>query len=255
MSTTGFLNAWGTYERGGDVFDVGMGGTPASVNQHGLNMAQAHAIGRGRGIRFTSLNDEGTSVNVELSLIGYTLDNTNAIANGYYIRNGRPYVWYVDFQISYDGGNSYEPYDMDKEIASHHWEQNLAYADSSLHTPNSGGWETSTIEWDSLLNLPDTYTHLMVEVRSERPLPERYRNIYTREQVMRIVTYKPMAIRKSGTFRSLNRDSGFLMIRKSGSWNDISEMEIDDVGNTGTGAHRIRQSGQWVQQGIIGNET
>ena len=66
-------------------------------------------------------------------------------------------------------------------------------------------------------------------------------------------TLKPWAIRKSGIFKTLNRPSGIFQQRKSG-WQDISEQPANAVGQAVTAPHRIRQSGQWIGQGQIGQE-
>ena len=65
-------------------------------------------------------------------------------------------------------------------------------------------------------------------------------------------TYKPMAIRKSNVFKTLNRASGFIRIRKSNNWKDISEETLPE-GEPNKGKNRIRKSGAWRKQSKIGN--
>lgn len=64
-------------------------------------------------------------------------------------------------------------------------------------------------------------------------------------------TYKPMAIRKSNSFKTLNRDSGFIKIRKSNQWEDKSS-ETYPEGQEGKGKNRIRKKNVWKQQSKIG---
>ena len=76
-------------------------------------------------------------------------------------------------------------------------------------------------------------------------------NIYSIQQV--IPDFRPWGIRKSGVLKSLNKDSGFLKIRKSNSWKDIQKYSYDKVGKENQGTSRIRKNGKWLGQGKIGN--
>lgn len=64
---------------------------------------------------------------------------------------------------------------------------------------------------------------------------------------------KPWAIRKSGIFKTLNRQSGFFKQRKDG-WKDVSGQPTTAVGKSVSAPHRIRKSGQWLGQGQIGQQ-
>lgn len=65
-------------------------------------------------------------------------------------------------------------------------------------------------------------------------------------------TFRPWAIRTSNVFRSLDTAQKAFKIRKSSSWQDVSEMNVSDTGVTNAGKHRIRKSGSWKGQGRIG---
>lgn len=65
---------------------------------------------------------------------------------------------------------------------------------------------------------------------------------------------KPWAVRKSGVFKTHNRPSGFLKIRKSGTFVDKSEMLESDVNQQNKGSSRIRKSGSFVGQNKIGQQ-
>lgn len=60
-------------------------------------------------------------------------------------------------------------------------------------------------------------------------------------------SYKPMSIRKGNTWRTLNTSSGFIRIRKNGSWVNKSQENSGTINNINTGSNRIRKSGNWRQ--------
>lgn len=65
---------------------------------------------------------------------------------------------------------------------------------------------------------------------------------------------KPWAIRKSGVFKTHNRPSGYMKIRKSGTFVDKSEILESDVNQPNKGSSRIRNSGSFVGQNKIGQQ-
>lgn len=65
---------------------------------------------------------------------------------------------------------------------------------------------------------------------------------------------KPWAIRKSGVFKTHNRPSGYMKIRKSGTFVDKSEILEIDVNQPNKGSSRIRKSGSFVGQNKIGQQ-
>lgn len=60
-------------------------------------------------------------------------------------------------------------------------------------------------------------------------------------------TYRPFAIRKSGAFKDLNSNSGFIKIRKSGTYQDKSQENASTIRAVDTGHNRIRSGGKWKQ--------
>lgn len=66
------------------------------------------------------------------------------------------------------------------------------------------------------------------------------------------VAIKPWAIRKSGTFKTLNRPSGFFKRRVNGSFTDKSNQHVYDINKPNQGSHRIRKSSVWTGQNKIG---
>lgn len=59
--------------------------------------------------------------------------------------------------------------------------------------------------------------------------------------------YVPMAIRKSGAWKSLNANNGFIHIRKSNAWVDKSKENTGTQRHENTGHNRIRKAGKWLQ--------
>lgn len=77
---------------------------------------------------------------------------------------------------------------------------------------------------------------------------------YTRTHWYVNANIKPWAVRKSGVFKTHNRPSGFLKIRKSGTFVDKSEMLESDVNQQNKGSSRVRKSGSFVGQNKIGQQ-
>jgi len=106
------------------------------------------------GFKFNSLNDAGTSVNIELSLVGYGSDaNGKAILNQKYVQGNWTYDWYVDVYYSTDNQASWATAEQNILVAKHASTQALAY---------TGNWSSSTIKWNKTFNLPNNFTHLKI---------------------------------------------------------------------------------------------
>lgn len=59
--------------------------------------------------------------------------------------------------------------------------------------------------------------------------------------------YVPMSIRKN-EWKSLNKNNGFIKIRKSSSWVDMSKENNNTMRQPNQGHNRIRRGGAWLQQ-------
>lgn len=239
-----WLEAWGTFSKTGPYNNVAMGGSP-NGSIHGLDLAQAKAKGYGSGVNFESLNDAGTSVKIELSLIGYAVSNNmQVLMNQKYVIGNFTYDWYVDVYVSTNNGASYQSLEKNILVARHASNQTLAYR---------GAWDKSNVRWSKTYhNLPSNFTHLKIEVRGDEPA-QRHQNTYTRQQVIPPpATFKPWAIRKSGAWKSLDNLKGRFSIRSKGQWVDKSEDSLADVGKVGKGHNRIRKNNQFKQQGRLG---
>lgn len=61
------------------------------------------------------------------------------------------------------------------------------------------------------------------------------------------LTYIPMSIRKSGSWKDLNSNNGEIKRRISNSWSDKSEENVETSRDINKGKNRIRRSGNWRQ--------
>lgn len=59
--------------------------------------------------------------------------------------------------------------------------------------------------------------------------------------------YKPMSIRKGGNYKSLDKNNGFIRIRKNGSYVDKATESKATQLQADKGHNRIRRSGSWLQ--------
>lgn len=59
--------------------------------------------------------------------------------------------------------------------------------------------------------------------------------------------YVPMSIRKSNNWKSLNKNNGFIHIRKGVNWVDKSKENKNTERQANHGHNRIRRSGSWLQ--------
>lgn len=235
-----FIECWGTYAATGPYNNVVMIGSPSATFK-GLNLSQAKSAGYGKGIEF-SYNSNDNTLKTHINLIGYASDTKmNYLSNQHYVSGNFTYDWYCDYYYSVDNGNSYVKIKSEL-VASHASTQGLAYVDD---------WVKSHINHATILSLPQNFTHVKIEVRGDEPA-QRHQNIYTREVI--ITDFKPWAIRKLNTFKSLDRDSGFFKIRKSGNYVDKSKMQQSDTNQENKGTARIRKSGKWVGQIKIGDD-
>lgn len=248
--------AWGTYANSGAPLDVGFVGGP-STSVLGFDLTKAKQAGYGWGINFNPLVNDGTKVRVDINLIGIPLKNGRwsgntgagyASPNGGITASGWTYKWFVDFYYSTDNGRTYKPIQTDIEVASHDTPMALAYNEQT----GISHWTNAHIKTAYNLTVPSNMTHIKVEVRGEDPA-QRHQNIYGREIIIPpIITLKPWAIRKSGQFKTLHRQTGRFQVRKSGRWGERSSVVATDVGKPNVGTSRLRRNRQFVCQNKIG---
>jgi|GEM_PF-1240678 len=99
---------------------------------------------------------------------------------------------------------------------------------------------------------PPNITWIRIEIKGEGNIAVR--PVYSFLPFNHLIPeFRPMAVRKSGNWRSLDHDSGFLNIRKSGSWQEIPKISESDATVINQGSSRIRKSGNWRAQSKIGD--
>lgn len=59
--------------------------------------------------------------------------------------------------------------------------------------------------------------------------------------------YIPMSLRKSNTWKSLDKEKGFIKTRLKGKWSDRGGEDYNTIKAANKGHNRIRQGGKWVQ--------
>lgn len=230
---------WGTYSRTGPYNNVAMGGSPAGA-MYGLDLSQAKNAGYGKGVQFT-YDAKANNVKIEINLIGFACNQAmQYLPNQHYVQGNFTYDWYGDFYYSTDGGRNYTLVKQEL-IARHASNQGLAYVDN---------WRLSNVNYATIISLPANFTHVKIEVRGDEPA-QRHQNVYTRQIV--ISNYKPWAIRKGGTWTSLNKPSGRFIIRHGNNWEDKSNELLSDAGKDNKGHNRIRKNGVWKQQNKLGS--
>lgn len=104
---------------------------------------------------------------------------------------------------------------------------------------------TSTIEYEQIPANTDAQCQLLRKPKPTEPVPP----------TPPVDTdIKPWAIRKSNTWKTLDRPSGFFKIRRAVNYVNKSTSAISTVGKVNQGTHRIRRSGNWLGQNKIGND-
>lgn len=233
-----WMNFHGAYNNTGPYANVVIGGNPGSTGDFGAPLDTAHASGYGYGINFV---DNGNySVTIQLNLVGYSVSDGGVyLPNMRYVQWGGRYNYILVVGVSNNGGASYRDI-YNQIIFSHGDTWSLLYL---------SGWQTTAAnsQWSGTMTIPSDTTHVRVELKGEdATFP--YANIYEIEKI--ITKFRPWAVRKGGTFRSLNNPTGWLKKRKSGKWADIETMS--EAGQANKGTSRIRKSGTWVGQNKIG---
>lgn len=233
---------YGAYNNTGPYNNVVLGGAPGDTGPFGVPLAIAHASGYGRGINFSDNGNYG--VTFTLDLVPYSVTNAQQyVANGYYIGSTSvTYNYFIIISKSTDNQQSWTQLTHEK-IFTHTGQMCFIYR---------AGWDGTAraSQWNKFIQLSNDTTHVKIELQGEdATLP--YSNVYSIQQI--IPDFRPWGIRKNGVLKSLNKDSGFLKIRKSNTWKDIPKYTYDKVGKENQGTSRIRKNGKWLGQGKIGN--
>lgn len=233
---------YGAYDNTGPYANVVLGGSPDNTGPFGAPLAAAHASGYGKGINFIDNGNYG--VTFILDLVGYSItDAQQYIANGYYVGDTSfTYNYFIIVSKSTDNQASWTEL-LREKIFTHTGQMPLNYLP---------GWDGTAraSQWSKFIQLSNDATHVKIELQGE-DVTFPHSNIYSIQQV--IPDFRPWGIRKGGVLKSLNKDSGFLKIRKSNSWKDIPKYSYDKAGKENQGTSRIRKNGKWLGQRKIGN--
>ena len=233
---------YGAYDNTGPYANVVLGGSPDNTGPFGAPLAIAHASGYGKGIDFTDNGNYG--ITFILNLVGYAItDDQKYMADGYYVGDtSDTYNYFINVFKSTDNQQSWTQL-LREKIFMHTGQMTLNYLQ---------GWDVTAraSQWSKFIQLSNDTTHVKIELQGEY-VTFPHSNIYSIQQV--IPDFRPWGIRKSGVLKSLNKDSGFLKIRKSNSWKDTPKYSYDKVGKENQGTSRIRKNGKWLGQGKIGN--
>lgn len=233
---------YGAYDNTGPYGNVVLGGSPDNTGPFGAPLATAHALGYGKGINFTDNGNYG--VTFILDLVGYGItDDQQYVADGYYVgATSFTYNYFIIVSKSTDNQQSWTQL-LREKIFTHTGQMPLNYRE---------GWDVTAraSQWSKFIQLSNDTTHVKIELQGE-DVTFPHSNIYSIHQV--IPDFRPWGIRKSGVLKSLNKESGFLKIRKSNSWKDIPKYSYDKAGKENQGTSRIRKNGKWVGQRKIGD--
>ena len=235
----------GGYNNTGNFFNVILGGAPGAVGFGGIPLGMAHSSNVGKGIGF---DGDYSSLSVKLDLTGYATDDIgSAVLDTRYVHYGGAYDWFIDIQYSTDSQGSWQTLLPHTKIFSHDASQDweLSYRGSWLRTAQNSQYEKTG------LSIPTNTTHVRVSLTGDNPTQSTW-VVYPINKV--IQNYKPMAIRKSGTWKTLNVPSGFIKRRVSSTWKDDSTENLGTKGAVNSGHNRIRKSSRWLQQGPLGNK-
>lgn len=236
---TAWKDFYGSYMRSGAPYNVALGGSPNGTGPYDVDLTTAHNNGYGYGIRFTN---SGYKVTAQLNLIGYAIrDNSKWVSTSpSYAQYGGTYDYALTIQISKDGGDNYTDTVFNQWIFSHGDTWGMAYNGSWLTTARKS-------QWTGNFTVPVGTTHVKFTLTAENPRdvdPVVF-------PITDIITdFRPWAIRKSGTWVSLDNEGYHFKIRQGGKWIDTPKYQNANAENEGSS--RIRHSGKWYSQSKVG---
>lgn len=202
----------------------------------------------GNGVSISTVAENTYRFN--LSLVGYAISATAGqfFASYYAGTRADEYQWIIKAAISYET-------DKEKEQANytHLFQENLKrmyYGGDPLYQyPNwsSYAYENTTT---NTFTASKTDAWIRLEIYGKPAVEPLYAYF---KLAAALQDYRPMAIRKSGAWKSLNTDSGFLNKRENGAWKAIPLISEADANQPNKGSSRIRKEGVWKAQSKIGN--
>ncbi|WP_321383198.1 hypothetical protein [uncultured Enterococcus sp.] len=258
---------YGGYAHTGNYGDVYLMGSPNSriTNFNGdVPLDEAHSNGFGYGIGF---ENDGYDVTIALNLVTVSMQRGDGLIpriynrpgeaqDGCYVFESGEYHWVFQIDVSADNQGSWT--NLHRGISfTHQWQ--------FQHIYSPGG---STASWGHYYNPAHNWLHTARNSQFQRmfPIPENTTHVrftitgedsaYVGSAIFPIEVlipdFRPMAIRKSGKFLTLDRETGFLNRRVNGSWEEIPKMKLGEQGEANVGTSRIRKGGTWKGQSKIG---
>ncbi|EGO8428651.1 hypothetical protein P0E66_13960 [Enterococcus faecalis] len=202
----------------------------------------------GKGVSVTEISKDVYRFN--LSLVGYAISAATGkyLASYYFGDRSTEYQWIIKVALSYDAVT-----DPKKAKYTQLFQENFKkkyYGGDPLYGYTN--WHTKAYEGTTSNTFTATTKDcwIRIEIYGEPAVTPLYAYF---KLASAIEDFRPFAIRKGNTFKSLDTAKGFLRIRKSGSWKEIPKMSYGDVGKVNKGTARIRKNGKWVGQGKIGS--
>lgn len=224
---------YGGYAGTDGIPDVVLGGSPNPQDNRlfGVDLAKAHALGKGQGI-WTEYDEQTKVLNFGFSLVPFAVSSSNTwVKANTYVTNSGTYRYYFTFEE--DNGNGFEN-KAGRKMFSQDWSSNLYDTD---------GFINSVLEYSNSLSLAirPNLKRIRFKIYGEdatRP----YEHIYTVEELKYGLDSYPYAQRKSGVFVSFMRSNKKMRIRKSGVFNVLT-----------TEKNKIRKGNTWINQKRVGD--
>lgn len=256
---TKFYNFYGGFAKTGTAQDVALIGGEAKPYPFGVDLERANKSGFAKGIRFKN-TDRVVTLECSLAPIVLNFQTAKPIYNSTYVNYGGKYDWFLAIATSTDptaksDDSKYKTIQNEK-ILTHNWYLPFLYKEDG-----QGGltWRNGCKSSSFTKTFTVTDDVKWVRFTLSGANPKYPKNIYLKiEQIIlpppppKPQKFRPFAIRKNNIFKTLDIESGFLKIRKSGVYQDIELMKFTDTNNVNMGSCRIRKGGVFVGQGKIG---
>lgn len=243
---------YGGYLHLGDYNNVVLIGSGFDKDERfGVDLTEAHRQGYGKGIKFSNDNNRQVKFDIDLVPVAISRFEDTPIYDSSYVVYGGNYDWYLQIFVSPDNKKSWNRV-FNSKVFSHSDHYTFIYNESNQF---GNKWQTTAehSKYSSGFRAPEDTTHVKFVLSGERDAYP-YEIIFPIEIIIpKPQVFRPMAIRKSNEFLSLNRDKGFLQVRKSNAWQDFNN-KTDEANAPNKGQARIRKSNVWRGQTIIGKE-
>lgn len=256
---TKFYQFYGGYAKSGNAQDVALVGGETKPYPFGVNLERANKSGFAKGIRFKN-NDRVVTLECSLAPIVLNFKTAKPIYDKTYVNYGGKYDWFLEIATSDDPNaksddSKYKTIQNEK-VLTHNWYLPFLYKEDG-----QGGltWRNGckSSSFSKTFTVGENVKWVRFILSGDNP---KYpKSIYLKiEQIIlpppppKPKKFRPFAIRKGQIFKSLNTESGFLKIRKSGSFQDIELMKFTDTNNANMGSCQIRKGGVFVGQGKFG---